>query len=256
MIALASNLPPRLPLGYRLLWHPVIGSTNDEARRLARAGAADRTVIWALEQTAGHGRRGRPWHSPPGNLYSSLILRPRAAPECAAQLGFVAALAVGGALDALCPGLKGLSYKWPNDVLLDGRKICGILLEAESGEGAERFFLVVGIGINLVAAPPAAEFPATSLTAAGLPEIAPETALAALLMEFERWRERWEEAGFAPIRTAWRERAALGVPIRVRLDRLTLYGRLLDIDSEGALLLEQAGRCRRIAAGDVFPVQG
>lgn len=253
---MTADALPRLPPGYRLVRHAVIGSTNEEARRLARTGAANRTVVWALQQTAGRGRRGRPWYSPPGNLYMSLILRPCAAPERAAQLGFVVALAVGGALDRLCPGLAGLSYKWPNDVLLDGRKICGILLEAESGEGAERFFLVAGVGVNLVAAPPAVEFPATSLAEQGLPEIAPQTALAALLVEFERWMERWETAGFAPIREAWRERAVLGVSIRVRLDRLTLYGRFRDIDDEGALLLEEAGRCRRIAAGDVFPVQG
>jgi BirA family biotin operon repressor/biotin-[acetyl-CoA-carboxylase] ligase len=245
-----------LPPGYRLVRHRVIGSTNDEAKRLARAGAADRTVVWALEQTAGRGRRARVWHSPPGNLYASLLLQPRAAAAQAVQLGFVAALAVGEALAGLVPGLAGLRYKWPNDVLLGGRKICGILLEAESGEGTGLAFLVVGIGINLRASPPAVAFPATSLAEQGFPAIAPHTALAALLTEFERWRRRWEADGFAPIRAAWRERAALGEPIRVRLDRLTLCGRLVDIDDEGALLLEEAGGCRRrIAAGEVFPVR-
>jgi BirA family biotin operon repressor/biotin-[acetyl-CoA-carboxylase] ligase len=247
---------PRLPPGYRLVRHRVIDSTNEEAKRLARAGAADRTVIWALAQTAGRGRRGRPWYSPPGNLYLSLLLRPRAAPERAAQLGFVAALAVGGALAALVPGLPELRYKWPNDVLLDGRKICGILLESESGEEDRLCFLIVGIGLNLLAAPPAAEFPATALAERGLPAIAPAAALEALVAQFEHWRERWEDAGFAPIRTAWRQRAVLGGAARVRLDRRTLYGRLIDIDDEGALILEEAGEYRRIAAGEVFPAQG
>jgi BirA family biotin operon repressor/biotin-[acetyl-CoA-carboxylase] ligase len=256
MIPLAPNLAPPLPPGYRLVQHPVIDSTNDEAKRLARAGAADRTVVWALEQTGGYGRRGRPWHSPPGNCYLSLILRPRAAVERAAQLGFVAALAVGGALDALIPGLSGLRYKWPNDVLLGGRKLCGILLEAETGEQAGPFSIVVGIGANLVTSPADAEFPATSLAEQGLPKIAPESMLAALVAQFERWRCSWEKAGFTPIRAAWRERAMLGEPIRVRLERLTLHGRLVDIDGEGALLLDEAGQRRRILAGEVFPVRG
>ncbi|HJU20453.1 MAG TPA: biotin--[acetyl-CoA-carboxylase] ligase [Stellaceae bacterium] len=243
---------PHLPPGYRLARYGAIDSTNEEAKRLARAGAADRTIVWALQQSAGRGRRGRPWHSPPGNLYASLILRPEAPPERAAQLGFVAALAVGGAFDALLPGLAGLSYKWPNDVLLGGRKLCGILLESEMGEGLA--FLVVGIGVNLAAAPPETEFPATSLFAENLPAIAPEVMLTALVGTFEDWMRRWEENGFAPVRAAWRARAAaLGQPIRVRLDRITLCGRLVDLDEDGALLLEQAGQCRRIAAGEVFP---
>lgn len=247
---------PRLPPGWRLVRHRVVGSTNDEAKRLARAGAAERTVVWALEQRAGRGRRGRPWHSPPGNLYCSLILRPQVPPARAAQLGFLAALAVGGALDALVPGLAGLSYKWPNDVLLGGRKLCGVLLESEMREGERLAFLIVGIGVNLRAAPPASEFPATSLAEQGCPDLGPPSALAAVAAEFARWLALWEVEGFAPVRAAWRRRAVLGVESEIRLHRLTLRGRLADIDDEGALLLEQAGGCRRIAAGEVFPAGG
>lgn len=251
-----TGLAPPLPPGWRLARHRVIGSTNDEAKRLAQAGAADRTVVWALTQTAGRGRRGRPWHSPPGNLYASLILRPTAPPERAAQLGFVAALAVGGALGMLVPGLAGLSYKWPNDVLLGARKLCGILLESETAEGERLAFLVVGVGINLRAAPPQSEFPATSLAAEGLADVAPAAMLTALVAEFERWMGLWEAEGFAPIRAAWRTRAVLGGPARVRLDHLTLQGRLIDIDDEGVLLLDEGGQCRRISAGEVFPGAG
>jgi BirA family biotin operon repressor/biotin-[acetyl-CoA-carboxylase] ligase len=251
-----TGVAPPLPPGWRLVRHRVIGSTNDEAKRLAHAGAADRTVVWALQQTRGRGRRGRPWHSPPGNLYASLILRPTAPPERAAQLGFVAALAVGGALGRLVPALAGLSCKWPNDVLLCGRKLCGILLESETGEGERLAFLVVGVGINLRATPPATEFPATSLTEQGFADVAPDAMLTALVTEFEHWRGRWEAEGFTPIRAAWRQRAVLGGPARVRLDHLTLQGRLIDIDDEGALLLEEGGRQRRISAGEVFPGAG
>ena len=116
---------PKLPPGYRLLRYDSIGSTNDEAKRLARDGAAEGTLVWALEQTAGRGRRGRAWSSPRGNLYLSLILRPDCPVGSAAQLGFVAALAVGDALRAILPRVERLAYKWPNDVLIDGRKIAG-----------------------------------------------------------------------------------------------------------------------------------
>lgn len=250
-----TGMAPPLPAGWRVAQYPVIGSTNDEARRLARNGAPDRTVVRALSQTAGRGRRGRPWHSPPGNLYTSLILRPQVPAARAAQLGFVAALCVGGALDRICPGLTGLSYKWPNDILLDGRKLCGILLESETGEQGHPAFLVIGIGVNLRRAPQETEFPATALAEQGFPEIAPDAMLATLLSEFEDWLGRWEREGFAPIRAAWRMRALLGVPAQVRLDRFSLHGRLIDIDEEGALLLEEGGRRRRIPAGEVFPAQ-
>ena len=103
---------PRLPPGYRLIAYDSIDSTNNEAKRLAREGATEGTLLWALEQTAGRGRRGRVWVSPPGNLYASLILRPDCPASRAAHLGFVAALAISGALGAICPG-PGLSYRTP-----------------------------------------------------------------------------------------------------------------------------------------------
>ena len=126
-----------------------------------------------MEQTAGRGRRGRRWSSPPGNLYASLILRPDAAPDRAAQLGFVAALAVADALRELAPELGEPACKWPNDILVGGHKIAGILLESEMGEGQNLAFLIVGVGINLVSAPPDAEYPATSIAGEGRPPPAP-----------------------------------------------------------------------------------
>ncbi|HEY0521750.1 MAG TPA: biotin--[acetyl-CoA-carboxylase] ligase, partial [Stellaceae bacterium] len=124
--------PPRLPPSFRLLSYDRLGSTNDEAKRLARDdGAAHGTVVWALEQTQGHGRTGRVWASPPGNLYCSTVLRPDCPAARAAEIGFVAALAVGDALTPLLPGSARLGYKWPNDVLVGGRKVSGILAEAQ-----------------------------------------------------------------------------------------------------------------------------
>jgi BirA family transcriptional regulator, biotin operon repressor / biotin---[acetyl-CoA-carboxylase] ligase len=247
------GLQPTLPLGCRLVCYDSVGSTNDEAKRLAREGAAKGTVVWAREQTAGRGRLGHLWVSPPGNLYVSLILRPKCPPRGAAQLGFVAALAVGDALGALLPRLRGLSYKWPNDVLVNGRKIAGILLESEMTKPDELAFLIVGVGINLACSPQLVEYPATSVSEEGLGEVQPAAMLEAFCRHFRSWEKRWSEEGFAPIRAAWLAQAAShGQLIQVRLKTGTLYGRFLDIDDLGALLLEDAGRQHRISAGEVF----
>ena len=250
-----SAAAPALPPGWRLCAYDTVGSTNDIAKRLARDGAAAPTLVWARAQTNGRGRRGRVWASPPGNLYCSAILRPRYPPAAAAQLGFVAAVAVGEALLPLLPPAAMLAYKWPNDVLLDGRKLAGILLEAETGTSAAVDFIIIGVGVNLASSPPESEYPATALAEVG--RYAPDMILAAYVRALHTWYERWRQEGFAPVRAAWRARAAgLGRPIRVRLDAAALHGRFLDIDQDGALLLEAAGQTRRVAAGEVFPANG
>lgn len=249
MIALQPSLAP----GYRLHFHETIGSTNDEAKRLARDGAADGTVVWALEQTAGRGRRGRAWVSPRGNLYASMVLRPDCPAQRVPQLGFVAALAIGGALATLFPARISPSYKWPNDVLISGRKIAGILLESEMTAPDRLSFLVLGVGVNLSSSPCDAEFPATSLAEQNLGAVSPEIMLEEFARLFQSWQTRWREDGFEPVRAAWLAGATLlGEPIRVRLDAGAMCGRFLDIDHEGTLLLDCAGECRRIAAGEVF----
>ena len=246
---------PALPEAYRLHHFAAVGSTNDEAKTLARAGAPEGTLVWAGEQTAGRGRRGRVWRSPPGNLYLSLVLRPGGAPPRAAQLGFVAALGLGNALAPLAEAATALRYKWPNDVLLNGKKLAGILLESETAASGRVDFVVVGIGVNLVFAPEDVEFPATSLAAEGVAGVTPPVLLEAFVRHFENWATRWREEGFAPVRAAWLARAeGLGAAIRVRLDRTTHIGRFLDLDADGALVLESAEGRRRIAAGEVFPI--
>jgi BirA family biotin operon repressor/biotin-[acetyl-CoA-carboxylase] ligase len=246
---------PRLPPGYRLIAYDSIDSTSDEAKRLAREGAAEGTLLWALEQTAGRGRRGRVWVSPPGNFYASLILRPDCPPSRAAQLSFVTALAIGGALSTICPK-TGLSYKWPNDVLINGRKVAGVLLESEMiGHGGPSF-VVVGVGVNLTAAPQDTEFPATSILQEGWERLPPTVMLESFAEHFRSWEMRWQMEGFAPVRDTWLAAAAIsrGEPIVVRLEAASLHGCFLDIDGEGALLLETAGERRQVAAGEVFPV--
>ena len=246
-----------LPTGYRLHAYDTIGSTNDEAKRLARAGAPEGTLVWAGEQTAGRGRRGRQWASPPGNLYLSLVVRPGGAPGRAAQLGFVAALGLGDALDRLAGTGARLRYKWPNDLLLDGGKLAGILLESETTASGAVDFVVIGVGVNLASSPGQSEYPATSLAAEGVAGISPASLLDAFVREFEGWRARWRSEGFAPMREAWLASASgIGKQIRVRLERMTLTGRFLDLDEDGALLLDGAEGRRRVAAGDVFPALG
>jgi len=245
---------PKLASTYRLVRYETVGSTNDEAKRLARNGAEEGTLVWAIEQTRGRGRHGHVWVSPRGNLYASVILRPDCPVSRAAQLGFVAALAVGDTLGSISQSLEELSYKWPNDVLVHGRKIAGILLESELGEGEVPQFVVVGVGINLASSPRDAEFPATSIAEQDLRTVSPAVALEGFAQDFQAWVRRWRDEGFAPVRAAWRARAmSLGDPIRVRLEAATLQGRFLDIDQHGALLLETAGELRHISAGEIFP---
>ena len=245
---------PTLPPGCLLVCYDSVGSTNDEAKRLARDGAAEGTFVWALEQTAGRGRRGRTWVSPPGNLYASLILRPDCPAHRAAQIGFVAALAIGDALGAMLPRLGRIAYKWPNDVLVNGRKIAGILLESEMTALDKLTFLILGVGVNLTTSPRDMAFPATSVAEECDGEVVPAAMLEEFSGHFETWKKRWQTEGFAPVRAAWLEATTFrGEEIRVHLEAATLHGRFLDLDQQGALLLEADGEHRRISAGEVFP---
>lgn len=249
-------LEPPLPAGYRLAFRESVGSTNDEAKALARNGAAAGTVVWALQQTEGRGRRGRIWSSPPGNLYISFLLQPVCTPQQAAQLGFVASLAIGDALAELAPDIGAPACKWPNDVLIGGRKIAGILVESEFGRDERLAFVIVGLGVNLASAPSDTEFPATSIAGEGLTAPTPTAALEAIARHFEISLRHWCEEGFGPARDIWRSRAvARGQQIRVRLETAILHGRFVDIDQHGALLLETGGELRRIPAGDMFPAR-
>jgi BirA family transcriptional regulator, biotin operon repressor / biotin---[acetyl-CoA-carboxylase] ligase len=243
-----------LPRPFQLRRFDAVGSTSDEVKQLARAGAAEGMIVTAEVQNAGRGRRGRTWVSPRGNLYMSILLRPHCRAATAAQLGFVAALGLSGALAELAPGID-FACKWPNDVLANGKKLAGILLETEMVAGDVPDFVVIGIGVNLASSPRDVAYPTSSLAEEGCAAVAPLTALAAVMRHFAPWHECWRDGGFAPIRTAWIDRAiGFGEPIRVRLERDTLDGRFADLDADGALLLDLPGGRRRIAAGEVFPV--
>ncbi len=233
-----------------------LDSTNDEARRRAEAGAAAGTVVWAGRQLAGRGRRGRSWSSPEGNLYCSLVLRPACPPALAAQLSLVTAVAVGAAVVGCLPPERVTRLKWPNDILIDGCKVAGILLETGADAEGRVTWLVVGVGINVRHFPADAGYPATSLLEAGLAgEGEVEVVLKSFLDQFGRWYRVWRDVGLEPVRAAWLARAAgLGTPISVRLHQETVSGRFAGLDLDGALLLAsgEGGQVVRVTAGDVF----
>ncbi len=241
------------PKGYALKTFDVIDSTNEEAKRLAAGGEAGPIWISATRQTAGRGRRGRVWESPTGNLAATLMLRPAKPAQDCAQLSFAAAIAACDALRDLAPAVE-LRVKWPNDVLADGRKIAGILLESSGPAGEVPAWLAIGIGINLAMHPDGTEFPATSLKALGAVVPAPDDVLLHLAAHFARWFEVWRSDGFAVLRDAWLARAAgLGTRIRARLATGETAGIFEGIDAAGALILrESSDRVRHIAAGEVF----
>jgi BirA family transcriptional regulator, biotin operon repressor / biotin---[acetyl-CoA-carboxylase] ligase len=237
-----------MSLNFRIEQVAEIDSTNEACRLRALAGEAAGLVIRADRQTAGRGRRGRNWSSPAGNLYTSILLRPERPASEAAALGFAAVTAIGDAVEALLPSGARIQHKWPNDLLIDGSKASGILLEAQPG------FVVLGIGVNIVSHPADTPYPATDLVAAGAPPIAPQALLERALTAFAPLYDTWERAGFASLLPAWRRRAAgLGGAIEVRLERERLAGTFLDLEPDGTLRLGLSdGTERRIAAGDVY----
>jgi BirA family transcriptional regulator, biotin operon repressor / biotin---[acetyl-CoA-carboxylase] ligase len=250
----APTNPPDWPDEFSLLHRRSVGSTNDDARKVAISGADDGLVIRADAQTNGRGRRGREWESPVGNLYFSIVLRPdKALPE-AAMISLLAAVSLGDALHRVLPADADIQHKWPNDILVDGAKIAGILLEA-SGGGALRpvEWIVLGCGVNIVSHPQNTLYPATDL---GCYPIAPSAAeiLTLFIQRFSHWRALWIEDGVAPIRSAWLHRAkGLGEPVTVRTGARESQGVFQGLDVDGALMLLNAnGTIERVTAGDVF----
>ena len=216
---------------------------------MARDGAPEFTIVVAGEQVEGRGRRGRAWESPAGNLYTSTILRPACSVAKAAQIGFVAALSLAEALDTF--GLNA-RLKWPNDVLVAGGKVAGILPESE-GQGDRVAWIVLGLGINIAAAPAGTPFPASSLRGAGCAATRDDV-LGAYTEVFRRRYRTWTGAGFAALRADWLSRAEnLGGEIEVRLHDRTVTGRFADLDPDGTLLLDRNGDGRvRVTAGEIF----
>nr|WP_221212335.1 biotin--[acetyl-CoA-carboxylase] ligase [Brevundimonas lenta] len=231
-------------------------STNAEARRRAEAGETGPLWIAARRQTAGRGRRGRAWESDTGNLFATLLTTTRKPPAEAAQVTFIAALAVADLLDAYAPPSL-VTIKWPNDVMLAGQKASGILVES-GAHAMGGLWLAVGVGVNLAHAPEGTERPATALAhhLAGDFAAPPSVDVAARTLSeaFAVWMVRWESLGFQPILDAWQARTpGLDGPAVARLGHETVEGRAEGVAPDGALRLRLAdGSLRLISAGDVF----
>jgi len=246
--------------GYRLAAFDQIGSTNAEALDRARAG--ERGPIWFVttEQTAGRGRRQRPWVAPRGNLASSILEVIEVAPSVAATLGFAAGLALEAALrqlsmEAALRTGQGPSFflKWPNDVLAGQHKLAGILLEAENVAGGG-LAVVVGIGTNVVAAPEGTPTPATSLAALGI-QLSAEELFVALSDAWAEFRDIWDcGRGFAEIRRAWLDRAAgLGQAVAIKSGHSIIEGVFDTIDEQGCMIVRTSTGSRMpVTAGDVY----
>jgi BirA family transcriptional regulator, biotin operon repressor / biotin---[acetyl-CoA-carboxylase] ligase len=251
---MAFTLGPRATsAGYRLASFDQIGSTNSEAMALARAG--ERGPMWFVtsEQTAGRGRRQRPWIAPRGNLASSVLETIDVAPAVAATLGFAAGLALEAALRTVAGAARsGFSLKWPNDVLAGQAKLAGILLEAEAIRG-EGLAVVVGMGTNVIAAPEGTPTPATSLVALGL-EISAEQLFTALSDSWAECHGIWDQGkGFGEIRRRWLVLAAgLGQPVAVHTGQAIVSGIFDTIDDTGCMIVRTSGGDRvPVSAGDV-----
>src|ERR1700733_5125205 len=251
---MAFTLGPRATsAGYRLESFDQIGSTNSEA--MARARAGERGPMWFVttEQTAGRGRRQRPWIAPKGNLASSILETVDVAPATAATLGFAAGLALEAALRGVAgPAAISLSLKWPNDVLAGQAKLSGILLEAETVPGGS-LAVVVGMGTNIVAAPGGTPTPATSLAALGV-ETSAEELFVGLSDSWAEGRGIWDGGkGFGEIRRRWLALAAgLGQPVSVHTGQATVSGIFDTIDDTGCMILRTlTGDRVPISAGDV-----
>jgi len=226
-----------------------IDSTNAEAKRRAQAGMRGPIWIRAETQSAGVGRNRRAWHSPLGNLYATLLTPFNGALADAALMSFVACLAVADTLNTSVASEK-VSLKWPNDALLDGKKVAGVLLEAGGVENAR--WLAIGVGINLAHKPDDARWPPIALSDVTLPP-SPEIALETLIQSFDKWLSTFERDGFSPIRKAWLSRAArLGQRIEARLPDITHVGVFEGLSNNGALILGTDSGEMRIAAADIY----
>jgi BirA family biotin operon repressor/biotin-[acetyl-CoA-carboxylase] ligase len=254
--------PTARSAGYGLAAFDQIGSTNAEAMSRARNG--ERGPMWFVttEQTAGRGRRQRAWIAPRGNLASSVLEVMDVSPAVAATMGFAFGLAHESALQRVSveanlrlAGSDQLKYllKWPNDILVRGQKLCGLLLEAEAVPGGG-LAVVAGIGTNVIAAPEGTPTPATSLAALGVHVGAEElfTALAEAWVEF---RGIWDNGrGFGDIRKLWLERAfGVGEPVAIQTGTAVVEGTFDTIDETGCLIVRTAdGRRMPITAGEVY----
>ncbi len=241
---------PQLAPPLSLVELQTVGSTNDHARNLARNGYPAGVVVWAHAQTAGRGRQGNSWVSQDGNLFTSIILRPKVNAAQVGQLSLLTGVALANVLAGLAPVEHDIRLKWPNDLFINGKKAAGILVETESQGALQVPWVVVGIGVNVTSAPEHA----VSLADAGVQDKEAGHVLELLAAEIMKQAAAWEKDGFSAIREAWLERAyKLGETISARLPKETLTGVFEDLDATGALVLtDENGKRHVINTGEVF----
>jgi len=241
-----------LPEGYKLHSFETVSSTNDVAKKMAADGAGAGTVIISAQQEDGRGRQGREWISPKGNLYMSCVLKPKILARDAGQLSFIVAVALANVIDPFLPNTAELKLKWPNDLLLRDRKVAGILLEADTQSSGEVNWVVLGLGVNVMIAPP----DSISINEITLSQSELEISDIAhnFCVELDRLLKQWQEKGFGPVRQAWLDRAAgLQEAIRVRLPNETFFGVFHGLSDDGSLqLLLENGDMKLITSGQVF----
>jgi len=234
---------------HRVLHFERIDSTNAEALRLSGTGEQGPLWILADEQTGGRGRLGRSWVSEPGNLYATFLFTTSAGAEAAAQISFVAALAVRDTVAGMLPG-RSVAIKWPNDVLVDGAKICGILVEVAANSPT---VLALGCGLNVAHSPDNTSYPVTSLARGGA-EAKVSGAFHALDRSLSHHLAIWNDgAGFGRIRQLWEQHAiGLGEAVTVQSGSEHITGIFRSLAPDGALILSLAnGTLKTIHAGDV-----
>jgi BirA family biotin operon repressor/biotin-[acetyl-CoA-carboxylase] ligase len=239
--------------GWRLKIFETLGSTSDLCRNFAVNGEPAGLAVLARRQERGRGREGRTWISTPGNLFLSVLLRPLGAMRGASTWSLVAAVALADALTPFLPDADALTLKWPNDLLLNGRKVAGILLDSSANAAGDIDWLVIGFGVNLAAAP-AVPGRAVAAVADVVTPPEPEQVVPSLLSALDHWRAVRERQGLAPIREAWLARAqSTGTALSLRLGEQEIEGKFAGLADDGSLLLETGGRVRVFAAGEIVP---
>ncbi len=227
--------------------HAALPSTSDRIAAAAEAGEPAGLAVIALQQTAGRGRSGRAWASPPGNLYCSMLLRPRGPAREAAQWSLLAGVALAEAATEIDPDPAALRLKWPNDLLRHGAKCAGILAESALDPDGRLAWLSLGIGVNLAHAPSLPDRPTTCLGS-----IEPPQAFAArLIARLDYWVRRHASEGFAPVRAAWLALGpSPGTPIALREGPVE-GGFFAGLAEDGALLLEREGALHAVRSGEI-----
>lgn len=245
------NQPPSSAGAWRLQTYEALGSTSDLCRTLAQAGEPGPLAILARRQTQGRGTHGREWVSPAGNLFLSVLLRSREQARDAGQWGLLAAVALCDALLPLLPDPRALRLKWPNDLLLSGAKLAGLLVESSAAADGTLDWLVIGMGVNVATAPQLPDRPTASLAQVADPAPDPEDLARLVLDRLAHWQRVRLLDGFAPIRAAWLQRGPdLGSPLTLKLPGRVVGGSFAGLAQDGGLLLATAGRVHAFAAGE------